>query len=209
MQLTKLKFRLLGVVGVALLTLTMVFVPQSTVQDIPNRSETQKITSTLIRFYELLDRPTAKLDVTQFSEVLLDSEEYQLTEHREEYLDQSGYATSSPRAGYLTAMQINYKQMKQIENQRSVLLRKAQAENRQITAAEWEELAGANNGKAVPFIYQSESQRRTQLLIHSITIDGERAVVRYDDQAALQEAVLIYKDGRWFVVDLRAIWIHF
>ena len=209
MQLTKLKFRLLGVVGVALLTLIMVFVPQSTAQGIPNTPETQEITSTLTRFYELLDVPIAKLDVTQFSEVLLDSEEHQLTGRRKEYLDQTGYVTSSPRAGYLTAMQLNYAQMRQIEHQRSVLVQKAQAENRQITAAEWEELTGANNGKAVPFIYQNESPQRTQLLIQSITIDGERAVVRYDDQAALQEAVLIYVDDQWFVVDLRAIWVHF
>jgi len=199
----------MGIVGTVVLTLIIFFIPQSAVQGIPTTPESQAITSTLTRLYELLDTPITKLDVTQFAEVLLDSEHYQFTDRQDEVLEHTANSTLSQQIGYLTAMQTKYTKLKVIEKQRLALEQKARAENRQITDTEWEELAGNNHGSAAPYIYYSDTNQKTELLFHSITIEGDRAVVQYDDEAALQEAVLTFVDGNWLIVNIRAIWVHF
>ncbi len=50
---------------------------------------------------------------------------------------------------------------------------------------------------------------KTVLIFESIEISGDRAIVRYDDGAALQEAILVKINGRWFIASIVPIWVHF
>lgn len=209
MQFTNLKLRLLGVMTIVFLALVIFLILQSIALGIPDTPDVRLVTSTLIRYYELLDTPLEELDTEQFTQVLLDSEKYQLTDERKEYLSRAGKFSETDSAGYLTAMQTKYAQMQWIEKQRSALEQKAQAEGRQVTDSEWAALTNANNNEAIPYIYHRETEYKTQLLFKSVVIEENKATVRYDDEAALQEATLNYVDGRWFIVDIQAIWVHF
>lgn len=42
-----------------------------------------------------------------------------------------------------------------------------------------------------------------------IEIDGDRAIVRYDDGAALLEATLVRVGGRWLIAKIEPLDVHF
>jgi hypothetical protein len=48
-----------------------------------------------------------------------------------------------------------------------------------------------------------------KLDFRNINIKGDRAVVRYDDGAALLEAILVRENGRWLIGNIKPIEIHF
>ena len=50
---------------------------------------------------------------------------------------------------------------------------------------------------------------KTNLTYESIEIAGDRATVRYDDGAALQEAILLKIKGQWYIAGITPVWAHF
>ena len=86
-------------------------------------------------------------------------------------------------------------------------MEKARSENRQLSSTELQELIKANHGQ-LPSL-GSPVTGKTILTFESIEINRDRAIVRYDDGAALQEAILVKINGRWLIASIIPIWIHF
>lgn len=208
-QFNNLRLKLLHAITFVLFVGFIFFVQQSTAFGTPDTPEVIEVKASLARYYQLLDTPVAELNIELFSEVLLNSEDYQLSDQRKEFLSRAAEFAKSRETGYLTAMQAKYYLMQQNEKLKSSLLDKARSENRQVTEDEWKELEQLTGTQGNAYIYYSESQTATQLQYQSIAIDGEKAIVRYDDQAAVQEAILKHVNGHWFIVDIRPIWVHF
>ena len=85
---------------------------------------------------------------------------------------------------------------------------KAKINNHSLTEEEMEELTKQNYSEQ-PYLPDSSLPGRFPLEYVSITIDNDKAYVRYDDGPALQDAILIRVNGRWFVAGIIPIQVHF
>lgn len=172
-------------------------------------AEAKAVTDTLEQFYKILDTPIEVMDINQFAEVLIDSSEFKRTPEWQGYLSQILDAKTVQSAGYLTAMRAKWTTLQHGNQLVKAAFAKAQANGRDITAEEWQEIAEQNHGMLPPAIYHSESGHDASLSYEVIDVVGDRAVVRYDDGAAFQETILRQVNGRWFIANIEAIRVHF
>ncbi|MBV6390837.1 MAG: hypothetical protein KPEEDBHJ_00041 [Anaerolineales bacterium] len=175
---------------------------------IPNTPDTVEIMTVIERAYELMAYAQKTFDVSEFPSVFIDTQDYELNAKQKSAISSIlGMETADvEEAGYLTAMQIQYISMGQGSELLKSALEKANSENRELTAEEFQAIVQANHGQlpAPSFVLDTE----TKFVFESIDIDGNKAVVRYDDGAALQEAILV-KMERWLIASIVPIWIHF
>lgn len=176
---------------------------------IPNSPDAQQIMAVMDRAYQLIGHASQSFDVSEFSAVFVDTDDYEITdEQRDAIAATLGVPISDVgNIGYLTAMQLKYVSMGQGASLLREAMKKAKAENRQLSPADLQELAKANHGK-LPSL-GSPVTKKTVLTFESIEIEGDRASVRYDDGAALQEAILVKVNGKWLIASIKPIWIHF
>jgi hypothetical protein len=187
---------------------------RSEAYNIPDTPETREIMATIERAYDVLAIPFDTLDVNKLSEVFIDDPVFRnkLT------LDQRGEAQTrvnkilGPGAaenfGYLTAMKAKRLQQQHGAKLLKAATDKAKSTNRSITEEEWKELAQQNYGER-PYLPDLSLPGRFPLQFQSIEIDNDKAYVRYDDGPALQEAILVRVNGRWYVAGLIPIHVHF
>lgn len=168
-----------------------------------------EVKATIEKYFALLSTPIEQLDITRFREVLRDTSDYKLTPPREADHRKLGDLSKMQSAGYLTAMQAQSANMKQGETLRQLATAKAKTENREVTPQEWQEMTKQNNGIMPSFIYQGDAANKLPLRYDAITIDGDKAVVRLDDGAALQELILRKVNDHWFITELTPITVHF
>jgi hypothetical protein len=160
------------------------------------------------RAYELMAIAARTFDVSEFPTVFADTPDYELNDRQQEAIGQVLGPEALENAGYLTAMQAYYIAWGRGAAQLERALKKAEMEQRQITAAEMQEIVEANGGR-VPTLGRQDPISEVKLEFESIVVNGDRAIVRYDDGAALQEAVLVRTGGQWFIAAIRPIWVHF
>lgn len=194
---------------VALLA-TFVFLRGTSKADpgIPNTPESHQIRATLTRAYELMGIAARTFDVSAFPTVFVDTPDYRLSDQQRETIRQVLGSEAAEKGGYLTAMQAYYISWGKGAAALEIALEKARAENRSLTADEMQEIIKANGGQ-VPTLARQDPVSVTQLEFRSIKIEGDRAVVQYDDGAALQEAVLVKIGGQWFIASIKPIWVHY
>lgn len=175
---------------------------------IPDAPDAKQIMGVMDRAYQLIGHASQTFDVSEFPSVFIDTEDYKFTDKQKEALSEVlGVSVAEVEStGYLTAMQAQYI----TRGQGAVLLRaaldKAKLENRKLTAEEFQEIVKANHGQ-VPSL-GSAITTKTELVFESIEINGNKAIVRYDDGAALQEAILV-KEARWLIASIVPIWTHY
>lgn len=176
---------------------------------VPDTPDAKQIMAVMDRAYQLIGHASQSFDVSEFPAVFVDTADYQITdEQREAIAATLGVPASDVgNVGYLTAMQLKYESMGKGANLLREAMKKAKAENRQLSSTELQELAKANHGQ-LPSL-GSPVTSKTVLTFESIQIEGERAIVRYDDGAALQEAILVKINGRWLIASIVPIWVHF
>jgi hypothetical protein len=158
--------------------------------------------------YKLMASAAQTFDVSTFSTVFVDTPDYELSAQQREAVSKIMGPKAVENAGYLTAMQAYYISWGNGAVQLEETLKNAAREQRAITADELKQIAEANGGR-VPALARQELVQEPNLEFESITIRGNRATVRYDDGAALQEAILIKKEGHWFIAGIKPIWVHF
>jgi len=176
---------------------------------IPNTSDAKQIVAVMNRAYQVLGTTSQSFDVSEFPNVFVDTEDYQLTdEQRKMVAEALGLSAGEVKnAGYLTAMEAKYISRGRGAKLLQEALEKARAENRELSATEFQEIVTANHGH-----WPSSSAittNKTALTFESIGINGNKAIVRYDDGAALQEAILVKREGRWLIASIVPIWVHF
>jgi hypothetical protein len=195
----------------SLLALAMVLFVQSAqaqiAQRVPDSPEAKKIEAVLERAYEVIGAASRTFDVSKFSTVFVDTSDFDVTPLQEQSVAEIlGGSTTGP-VGYLTAMRAKYVSLGQGAKLLREALDKAKAENRKLTEQDFLDLAEQNHGR-MPSL-GSAFTARTSLTYKSIEIAGDRAVVRYDDGAALQEAVVVRIGERWYVAGIKPLWVHF
>jgi hypothetical protein len=183
---------------------------------VPDTPDARQIRATMSRAYELMGVAARTFDVSEFPTVFVDTPNYELSDRQREAINQIlGSQTADQvksktveTAGYLTAMQAYYITWGESAARLETALKKAEAEKRTVTADEMQEIVEASSGR-VPALARQDPVSETKLEFKSIEIDGDKATVRYDDGAALQEATLLKINGQWYISGIRPIWVHF
>ena len=207
----KNKIFLLGMVllAVSLGILVSQIYPAKANAEIPDTPDAKQIMAVMNKAYQVLGRASQASDISELPDVFIDTEDYKLTDQQQEIVAASlglGIAEVE-NAGYLTAMQAKYISRAQGAKLLQAALEIARTENRNLTSTEIQEIIRSNNGQ-----WPSGSPittNKTILTFESIEVNGDKAIVRYDDGAALQEAILVKKAGRWFIASIVPIWVHY
>lgn len=202
-------FTILGILIALLVTLRLLIRTSVAGPGIPDTPETRQIQATMRRAYELMAVAARTFDVSEFPTVFADvPEDYKLNDRQREAIVQILGAEVAERAGYLSAIQAYYIGWGKGAALLEKALEEAERERRPITADEMRAITEASGGR-VPTLARQDPIYETKLQFESIEIRGNRAVVRYDDGAALQEAILRKISGRWLITSIKPIWVHY
>lgn len=203
----RIKFYLAGICLIAAVV-TLFFVNRAqTAPSMPDTAEAHQIMAAMDTAYQIIGNAGQTFDASNFSQVFIDTTDYPLSDQQRAAVAGLLGESAAQHAGYLTAMSIQTIARGQGAKLLRTALDKAKAENRDLTAAEFQELIKANHGQ-LPTL-GSSIMAKTTLTFNSIAIDGERATVEYDDGAALQKAILIRTQGKWLIASITPIWVHF
>lgn len=187
---------------------------RSNASTIPDTPAAREIMATIERAYDILAIPFDTLELQRLDEVFIDDPifrakmtEEQIAETQNSITNMMG-ADANKNFGYLTAIKA-----KRLHQQHGAKLLKdtmasaAQSEQ-SISADKLAELTTQNYGQT-PYLPNRNLPGRFPLTYLSMKIEGDIAYVRYDDGPALQDAILVRKNGRWFVAGLIPINVHF
>lgn len=174
---------------------------------VPDTPEAKQVMTVLERAYQIIGIASQTFDVSEFSSVFVDAPDYKLTTQQAEAVAGVLGKAAAKNTGYLTAMQAQYISLGQGASLLKAALAQAKAENRELTAQEFQEIIRANHGQ-IPSM-GSPVTAKTVLTYESMEINGGQAVVRYDDGAATQEATLVKVNGRWLISGITPLWVHF
>lgn len=185
----------------------------NTTQAIPDTADARQIQIVMNSAYQIIGDASRTFDASEFPSVFIDTEDYKLTDEQQENVAKALGIDSSEvkNTGYLTAMQTSYLLRAQGASLLQAALDKARLENRELTAEEFQEVVKANHGQvpSMPLSAKDLTKNEKVLTFESIRINGDRAIVKYDDGAALQEAILVKINGGWFIASIVPIKIHF
>jgi hypothetical protein len=175
---------------------------------IPDTQDSQEIQEVIYHSYTIFQEALQNGgDVSEFKNVLTNSPEYS-------YENSKGRSLvilvlgkeEADNAGYRTVMEAKYiaygcgvRLFKETE-------KVAKEENREVTADELKSIQDHCYGVLPP---SQSGSAPLKLDFQNIDIEGDRAVVRYDDGAALLEAILVRENGRWLIGNIKPIEIHF
>lgn len=195
--------------GFLCLSLMLFFSNQrSKANTIPDTPETKAVMEAMTRAYELLDTPIASLDIEQLSEIFVDHPDYlkeinedtqiELQAQIQEFLGPE----SAKSVGYLTSLKAKRVFQKQGEEMLRKALASASAEKRELTEAEWQELARKNHGLQPSLSDTPSVINKRELKYFSIEITGDKAKAQYDEGVTGRTAILVQIDGRWYVAGI-------
>ncbi len=154
--------------------------------------EARPIQSALMNAYDVMALVACQpdTDLALLDSVFKDTLEYRPSSEQRSQIAAVLGPEVADRAGYLSLLKAYYQGL------------------RQPVAAVATNESGAFPTKR-PVLYCPDPAPKVELKYESIRIGDQKAVVRYDDGAALQVAVLAKYDGQWFVVSIRAETLHF
>ncbi len=177
----------------------------------PDTPDTREIMAVMQQAYTLMRAtPVRTLDIKEFAHVFTDTSDFKFSPGWKTYLGDMLDPTATQKAGYLSAMQTKWSHLQQGDKLLNAAMSKAKAEQRNLTPEEWQALTKQNHNVPPPVLHDEDlATVKLELKYESIEVNDDKAVVRYDDGAALQEAILRKINGRWFIADITAIWVHF
>lgn len=176
----------------------------------PNAREAQAITEVLQRAYDLMEKALRNGgDVSEFDQVFADTKDFKLRDREAERLVEDVFGEeAAKKAGYLTWIKAKTfatgKAVKMLQDAQ----RLAEAEGRKVTRGELFSIQEKCYGVLPPSVIEV-SGRPIEFAFMEIRIQRDRAIVRFDRGPALEEAVMIFRDGRWLIVSIVPINIHF
>lgn len=108
--------------------------------------------------------------------------------------------------GYLTVMKAKYIAYGCAVQSYREMAQQAKKEGRGVTGDDLRSIQDLCYGIVPPSLSEGSPP---QLDFVRIDIQGDRAIARYDDGAALMEVILVRQDGKWRIADMNPIEIHF
>lgn len=175
---------------------------------VPDTPDAKAIAAVLRQFYALLDAPVETTVDQAFAAVVLDRPDPPLTNGQQELLIKVLGEGNAPTTGYLTYILTKRHQLQQGQQLLKAAQQKARAENRAITAGELASMQQQNHG-IVPSGPNNQTLSDTTVTLESIEFSGDQAIVRYNTQAAYDEATMLKVGGRWYIIGIKAIWVHY
>lgn len=181
---------------------------------LPDTAQAREVMATMERAYDVLAIPFDTVDLQKLSEVFIDDPVFldRLTPDQREQAQVRVRKILGIQAvdsfGYLTAMKAKRLQQQHGAKLLKVAMEKEKTANRSITEEEWKKLTEQNYGEN-PYLPELSLPGRFPLQYVSIEIVNDQAYVRYDDGPALQDAILVRVNVRWFVAGIIPIKVHF
>lgn len=176
----------------------------------------QDIQSAIEKFYSILSEVASTYDVEKFADILLDTGDCQPEDETRKFIEQTMGKNAAMNAGYLTAMQAKYIARGNAYALLETAQEKAKSENRELTQEEKKQILDANGGVFPPVSVKSSTNSAfsstpttKKINIVNVEIKGDWGKVTYDTSQALQEAILIRKNGFWFVTCIKPIQVHY
>ncbi len=169
--------------------------------------EATKIIATMEHVYAVLDEVGQTGDVSQYTEVFVDTSDYTYSSSVKEFVGNVLGPIAAEKGGYLTAMQAKGIANSKGDQLLKAALDKANSENRDLTTDELQQLIKENYGR-LPGI-KVQSDEKSILTYKKLNIYRDKAIMTYDDGQALQEATLVKINDKWFVSNIKPIVIHF
>ena len=147
-------------------------------------------------------------DVSNFDEMFVNTADYRYENDEVfAFVARVFSAEEARHGGYLTAMSATYIAQGCAVQRMEEFSQAAKKANREVTPDERNAVKDACYGIAAPGL--SDDPGIPKLDFKSIEINGDRAIARYDDGAALLEAILVRVNGRWFIANIQPIEVHF
>jgi hypothetical protein len=140
-------------------------------------------------------------DVSRFPEVFIDTPDFKPDDRQKAMIQEMLGSEAVQKAGYLSYMQAYYLAWK--EGARLM----ESVDLSQLSMQEKKDFLEANSNKILTFA-RKDPIGEIALTFESITIKGDRAIVRYDSPSAYREAILIKVDGKWFVATINTVKLH-
>lgn len=198
------------IVFLSLIALLLLSQQSSADIGVGDHPEFDEITTVMNRAYELFSMPVEKVDIRQFSEVLIDTPDFQLTTEQQDYIEQILGSEAVTGAGYLTAIRAKHVHLQHGAQLLDAAEEKAAAEHRLMTAEEVEAIRLQNYGAYPPSPENPEHLgRKPKLQFMSLEVTDDRAVVVYDSGPALQEAILVRIDKQWYIASNVVLQAHY
>jgi hypothetical protein len=176
---------------------------------IPDNSDTKEIKLVLEEAYNQIAVASLTYDVRGFSKVFVNTSDYPLNEQQRSSVKEVLGIDTKSNLGYLTAMQAKYIARGKSAALVKTAVEKALQEKRDLTQNELQDLIATSYGQLPPSTVYQNPDSKTELVYQSIDVKEDKAVVVYDDGAALQEAILVKINHHWFIASIKPIQIHF
>lgn len=209
--MSNLSMRAIGFSCIIVIGITILFVcsQRTSVTTIPDTPEALAVMATLDHAYVLLGTPAELIDFAEFDEVFVDHPAYGRAigaRKRKLLRDQISKELGEEAAqtfGYRTSMKSKLIARKNRYAQFRAALTNAEAENRELTQAELDEIAAQNNGyiPTLPDLSTPSSFKR-ELKYFSLEINRNKARATYDEGVTGRTAILVRIDGKWYVAGI-------
>lgn len=178
----------------------------------PDPQDAQDIQAVILQAYALYDEAGRTFDTSQFPSVFADDFSVPLSADQHRQL-QEWLGVDPPGAGYLTYVRAAY-----ANRERGALLleramTKAKAEGRDfLTGNEWMEVVRLN-GERPPAprsqssmsVQEAQAGLKSRIRYDSISITGNKATVVFDTGATLNKAMLVQRDGKWYIAGVERL----
>ncbi|HAL17495.1 MAG TPA: hypothetical protein DCP32_12335 [Anaerolineaceae bacterium] len=176
--------------------------------DIPNSKDSQEVQDIILHSYTVYQEALRNGgDVSEFDNVFINTTDYHY--ENQDVRDFVSLVLGPEIAnigGYLTVMKAKYIAYGCAVRSFKVVEQAAMKEDRTVTPEEIKSIQENCYGVLPPRIIEGAPSK---LVFGKINIDEDRAVARYDDGAALLEAILVQENGRWLIAKIEPIKIHY
>jgi hypothetical protein len=187
---------------------------------IPDTEDARQIQATILRAYELYEIAGRTYDVSEFPEVFADDPRVPLTTDQRQRLEE-WFGPVPEGAGYLTYVTGCYTMVAQSDRLFEEAWAKATAEGRDhllpqdyLAPEEWAEIQESNRPIPPPppapprpsvSVEEVVDSIRQNTRFDSVVIEDDKAIVLFDDGAALNEATLVQSAGKWYIAGVERL----
>jgi hypothetical protein len=187
---------------------------------VPDSEDARRIQATIWRAYELYEIAGRTYDVSAFPEVFTDDPRVPLTRDQRQRLEE-WFGPVPEHAGYLTYVRGCYTKVAESDRLFEEVWARATAEGRDhllpedyLTAEEWREIQESNAPIPPPppapprtaaSVEEVADSIRENTRFDSVVINGDKAIVLFDDGATLNEATLVRSAGQWYIAGVKRL----
>lgn len=170
---------------------------------IPNTEDARTVEKVLRTAYALENQAAHDFNTAMFSSVFVNDSRFQLDKETNEFVKKEKKAKGEELKDnyyFLDYKVTYYEKWGSGVFQSEEIISKAKQENRDLTVEE-RKLVAQN-------MPRSSIKQETNLLIHSIKIDGDIATVVFDDGPRVNEMHLVKIDNDWFIASWKILQVH-